>query len=193
MLSFAYLFIVFWRKLIIKPSLPFHTVHGVLKEGILKWLVIPFSFLLSKKGNAKECSKYHTIALISHASKVMLKILQTSLQQYVNHELPGAQAGFKKAEEPEMKSTTSVGSEKKQENSRKTTSASLTTLKPLTVWVTTNCGKFFKRLKYQTALSASWEIYMQVKKQHLELDVEHQTGSKLGKEYVWLYTVTWLI
>ena len=124
----------------------------------------------------------------------MLKILQVRLQQYLNWELPEVQAGFKKAEEPEMKSTTSVGSEKKQENSRKTsTSASLTTLKPVTVWVTTNCGKSFKRLKYQIALSASWEIYMQVKKQHLELDVEHQTGSKLGKEYVWLYTVTWLI
>ena len=96
MLSFAYLFIVFWRKLIIKPSLPFHTVHGVLKEGILKWLVIPFSFLLSKKGNAKECSKYHTIALISHASKVMLKILQTRLQQFMNRELPDVQTGFRK-------------------------------------------------------------------------------------------------
>ena len=96
MLSFAYLFIVFWRKLIIKPSLPFHTVHGVLKEGILKWLVIPFSFLLSKKGNAKECSKYHKIALISHASKVMLKILQTRLQQFMNRELPDVQTGFRK-------------------------------------------------------------------------------------------------
>ena len=65
---------------------------------------------IPKKGNAKECSNYHTIALISHASKVMLKILQARLQQYVNHELPGVQAAFKKAEEPEIKLPTSAGS-----------------------------------------------------------------------------------
>ena len=57
---------------------------------------------IPKKGNAKECSNYHTIALISHASKVMLKILQARLQQYVNHELPDIQAGFKKGREPEI-------------------------------------------------------------------------------------------
>ena len=72
-----------------------------------------------------------------------------------------------------------------QDNSRKTsTSASLTTLKPLTVWIATNCGKFFQRWEYQTTLPASWEICMQVRKQQLELDMEQQTGSKLGKEYV---------
>ena len=87
-----------------------------------------------KKGNAKECSDYHTIAHISHASKLMLKILQTRLQQYVNHELPDVQAGFTKAEEPEVKLPTSVGSLKKQECSRKTsTSALLTMPKLLTV------------------------------------------------------------
>ena len=57
-------------------------------------------------------------------------------------------------------------------------------LKPLTVWITTNCGKFLKRWKYQTTLPASWEIYTQVKKQQLELDMEQQTGSKSGKEFV---------
>ena len=99
-----------------------------------------------KKGNAKECSNYCTIALISHTSKVMLKILQVRLQQYVNHELPHVQAGFEKVEEPEIKLSTSVGSQKKQENSRKTsTSALLIMLKPLTVWITTNCGKLLKR------------------------------------------------
>ena len=55
---------------------------------------------------------------------------------------------------------------------------------PLTVWITTNCGKLFKKWEYQTILHASWEIDMQVKKQQLELDMEQQTGSKLGKEYV---------
>ena len=86
---------------------------------------------------------------------------------------------LEKAEEPEIKLPTSPGSYKKQENSRKTpTSVSLTTRKSLTVWITTNCGKLFKRWKYQTTLPASWEICMQVKKQQLELDMEQQTGSK---------------
>ena len=105
---------------------------------------------IPKKGNAKECSNYHTIALISHASKVMLKILQARLQQYMNHELPDVQAGFRKGRGPEIKLPTSAGSWKKQESSRKiSTSALLTMPKPLTVWITTNCGKFFKRWKYQ--------------------------------------------
>ena len=91
---------------------------------------------IPKKGNAKECLNYHIIVLISHANKVMLKIRQARLQQYVNRELPDVQAGFRKAEEPEIKLSTSVGSQKKQENSRKiSTSALLCTLKPLTVWI----------------------------------------------------------
>ena len=96
-----------------------------------------------KKGNDKECSNYRTIALISHASKVMVKILQARLQQYVNRELPDVQAGLRKAEEPEIKLPTSTVPSKKQESSRKTSiSALLTMPKPLTVWITTNCGKF---------------------------------------------------
>ena len=95
-----------------------------------------------KKGNAKECSNYHITALISHAGKVMLTILQARLQQYVNRELPDVQAGFRKAEEPEIKLPTSAGSSKKQESSRKSSNVSLTMPKPLTVWITTNCGKF---------------------------------------------------
>ena len=90
---------------------------------------------IPKKGNAKECSNYRTILLISHASKLMLKIHQARLQQYVNHELPDVQAGFRTGEEPEIKLLTS----KKQESSRKTsTSALLTIPKPLTVRITTN-------------------------------------------------------
>ena len=86
---------------------------------------------------------------------------------------------LEKAEEPEIKMPTFIGSQKKQENSRKTsTSASLTKPKTLTVWITTNCGKFFKSWEYQTTLPASWEICMQVKKQQLEPDMEQQTGSK---------------
>ena len=98
---------------------------------------------IAKEGNAKDCSNYRTIALISHASKVMLKILQARLQQYVDRELPDVQAGFRKAEEPEIKLTTSTGSWKKQESSRKTSISVLLTMpKPLTVWITINCGKF---------------------------------------------------
>ena len=90
-----------------------------------------------------------------------------------------------KAEEPEIKLSTSNGSSKKQESSRKTSiSALLTMPKPLTVWITTNCGKFWKRWEYQTTWPASWEICMQVKKQHLDLDMEQQTGSKSGKGYI---------
>ena len=93
--------------------------------------------------------------------------------------------GLEKAEEPEIKLATSVGSSKNQESSRKSsTSAFLTMPKPLTVWITINCGKFWKRWEYQTTWPASWEICMQVRKEQLELDMEQQTGSKSGKEYV---------
>ena len=85
----------------------------------LKFQVRNLEVPIPKKGNAKECSNYHTIALISHASKVMLKILQARLQQYTNHELPDVQAGFRKAEEPEIKLPTSTGLLKKQKSSRK--------------------------------------------------------------------------
>ena len=98
---------------------------------------------ISKKRNAKECSNCRTITLISHASKVMLKIFQARLQQYVNCDFPDVQAGFKKAKEPEIKLPTSAGSSKKQKSSRKTSiSALLTMPKSLTVWKTINCGKF---------------------------------------------------
>ena len=101
---------------------------------------------IPKKGSPKECSNYCTIALISHANKVMLKILQASLQQYMNHELQMFKLVLEKAEEPEIKLPTYSGTSKKQESSRKTSiSALLTTPKPLTVWITINCGKFFKR------------------------------------------------
>ena len=92
-----------------------------------------------KERNTKECSNYRTIAIISHASKAMLKILKARLEQYVNHELPDVQAGFKKAEEPEIKLPTYAESLKKQERSRKTSiSALLTMPKPLTMWITIN-------------------------------------------------------
>ena len=99
---------------------------------------------IPKKGNAKECSNYCTVALISHANQLMLKILQTRLQQYVNHELPDVQAGFRKGRK--TRDQIATGSSKKEESSRKTSTSALSTMpKPLTVWITTNCGKCFKR------------------------------------------------
>ena len=108
-----------------------------------------------KKGNAKKCSNYHTIALISHSSKVMLKILQVRFQQYVNHEFPYIQGGFSKGTGNRGQIANICWIMKKQESSKNTpTSALLTTPKPLTVWITTNCRKFLKRWNYQTTLPA---------------------------------------
>ena len=98
---------------------------------------------IPKKGNAKECSYYHTIALISHASKVMLKILQARLQQYVNRELPDVQAGFRKgrAARDQIANICWI-IEKAREFQKNIYFALLTMPKPLTVWITINCGKF---------------------------------------------------
>ena len=101
------------------------------------------SIPIPKKGNAKECSNYHTIALISHASKVMLKILQARLQQYVNHELPDVQAGFRKGRGTRYQiANIRWVIEKVREFQKNSISALLIMPKPLTVWITINCGKF---------------------------------------------------
>ena len=114
----------------------------------------------------------------------MLKILQARLQQYVNHELPDVQAGFRKPEEPEIKLPTSAGSLKKLESSRKTSiSALLTMPKPLTMWITTN-WKILNEMGIPDHLTCLLRTCMWIKKQRLELDTEQLTGSKLGKEHV---------
>ena len=96
-----------------------------------------------KERQCPKCSNYHTIALISHASKVMLKIQQARLQQYVNHLLADVQTALKKARGTEIKLPKLAGSSKQQESSRKTSISPLLTMpKPLTVWITINCGKF---------------------------------------------------
>ena len=120
--------------------MPANLENSAVATGLEKVSFIP----IPKKGNAKECSNYHTIALISHASKVMFKILQARLQQYMNHELSDMfKLDLEKAEEPEIKFPTSAGSWKKQDSSRKTSiSALLTMPKSLTVWITINWGKF---------------------------------------------------
>ena len=121
---------------------------------------------IPKKGNAKECSNYHTTALISHASKVMFKILQARLQQYENCELTDVQVGFRKGRGTrDQISSIHWVIKKAREFQKNIHSALLTMPKPLTVWVTINCGKFWKRWEYQTTWPASWEICMQVKKQ----------------------------
>ena len=101
---------------------------------------------------------------------------------------------LEKADEPEIKLPTFAGSLKKQESSRKTSiSALLTVPKPLTVWITINCGKFWKRWEYQTTWPASWETYIQVRKQQLELDMEQQTDPNRKRSTSRLYIVTLLI
>ena len=121
----------------------FFIIHEVFASLLVSQLEKSVFIPVPKKGNPKECSNYYTIALISYASKVMLKILQARLQQYVNRELPDVQAGFTKGRGTRDQIITSAGSWKKQESSRKTsTSALLPMPKPLTVWITINCGKF---------------------------------------------------
>ena len=100
-----------------------------------------------KKGNAKECSNYSTITLILHASKIILKILQARLQQYVNHELPDVQVGFRKDRGTRDQIANICWIIKKAREKKST--ALLTMPKPLTVWIITNCGKFLKRWEYQ--------------------------------------------
>ena len=119
-----------------------------------KWSIfIP----IPKKGNAKECSNYHTIALISHASEVMLEILKPGFNSTWTMNFQMFKLDLGKAEEPEIKFPTSAGSQKKQGNLEKHLFCFTDyTLKALTVWITTNCGKFFKRWEYQTTLPVSW-------------------------------------
>ena len=139
---------------------------------------------IPKKGNAKECSNYHTIALISYASKVMLKILQARLQQYVNRELPDVQAGFKKGRGTRLPNAKLPNCQYRLDHgkSKRVPEKHLFLLywlyQSLWLWITINCGKFWKRWEYQTTWPASWETCMQVRKQQLELDMEQQTGSK---------------
>ena len=123
---------------------------------------------IPKKGNAKECSNYHTIAVILHACKSMLKILQARLQQYVNRELPDVQAGYRKGRGTKDQIANIQWIIKKPrefQKKKKSISALLTMPKPLTVWITTNCRKFWKKWEYQTTWPASWEICMELRKQ----------------------------
>ena len=119
------------------------------------------------------------IALISHSSKVMLKILQARLQQYMNHELPDVQADFTKS----RRTRDQIASirwiiEKARVFQKSIYFCFIDYAKAFDFWITINCAKFWERWKYQTTWPASWEICMQVRKQQLELDMEQQTGSR---------------
>ena len=138
-----------------------------------------FSFQSQRKANPKDCWNYPTTALISHASKVMHKILQARLQQYVNCELPDIQAGFRKGRETKDQIANIHGIIKKAREFQKNIyfcfidhAKSFDCVDHHKLW------KFLKRWEYQTTWPASWEFCMQVKKQQLELDMEQQTGSK---------------
>ena len=115
----------------------------------------------------------------AHASKVNAQNSPSQASEYVNRELPDVQAGFRKGRGTRDQIANICWIMKKQESSRKTSSSAwLTMPKPWTAWITINCGKFWKKWEYQTTWPASWETYMQVRKQQLELDMEQQTGSK---------------
>ena len=157
-----------------------------MTTGLEKVIFIP----ISKKGNAKECSNNHTIALISYASKVMLKILQAKLQQYVNWEVSDVQAGFRKGRRTKDQIASIRWITEKAREFQENIYFYFTDYTEAFDCVDHNCEKFFKRWEYQTTWPAFWEIGMQVKKQQLESDMEQQTGSKLGKEYIRLYIVT---
>ena len=108
----------------------------------------------------------------------MLKILQARLQQYVNHELPDVQAGFRKGRGTRDQIANICWTIKKAREFQKNIYLCFIDYAKAFVWIPINCGKFWKRWEYQTTWPASWETYMQVRKQQLELDMEQQTGSK---------------
>ena len=159
-----------WNRSTGIPSPPIALLVVMLPKGHLtshsrmsgsRWVITPL--WLSSHTLAKKCSKF---------SKPGFNNTWT-----VNFQM--FKLGLEKAEEQEIKFPTSAGSWKKPESSRKTfISALLTMPKPLTVWITINCRKFWKRWEYQTTWPASWETYMQVRKQQLELDMEQLTASK---------------
>ena len=131
--------------------MPANMGNSGVATGPEKSMFIP----IPKKGNAKGCSTFCIIAVTSHANKRILKILQSRLQQYMNQDLPDVPAEFRRGRE----SSNQIANicwiiEKAREFQKTSTSASLTVLKPLTMWITANCGKFFNRWEYQTTLPA---------------------------------------
>ena len=163
------------RMLAIWSLVPLPFLKPAWTSGI-SWFTYCWSLAC---GILKVYDIYFSLSSFSHASKVMLKILQVRLQQYVNCELPDVQAGFRKGRGTRDQ-TANIHwiIEKAREFQKNIYFCFWLCQKPLTVWITINCGKFFKRWEYQTTWPASWETCMQVRKQQLELDVKQQTGFK---------------
>ena len=154
-----------WKMMLWKCCTRYASKFGKLSSGHRRLEKVSFYSNPKERQCQRMLKLPHKIALISHTSKVMLKILQARLQQYMNRELPDVQAGFRKGRGSTDQIANICWIIKKQKSSRKTSTLALLTMpKPLTVWTTTNCGKFLKRWDYRTTLLASWETCMQVKK-----------------------------
>ena len=165
-----------WKMMLWKCCTQYASKFGKLTSGHRTGKG-QFSFQSQRKPMPKNVQT--TTQLHSSHRLVMFKILQARLQQYMNCELPDVQAGFRKGRRTRDQTANICWIiEKAREFQKNIYSALLTMPKPLTVVITTNCGKFWKRCEYQTTWPASWEICMQARKQQLELDMEQQTGCK---------------
>ena len=154
--------------------MPAHLENSAVATGLEK-----VSFHPNPKGNNKECSNYHTITLISPASKVMLKILQASLQEYANRELPDVWAGFRKGRGTRDQIANICWiMEKAREFQKNISFCFIDYAKAFDCVDYNKLWKILKAMGIQTTWPASRETYMQVRKQQLELDMEQQTGSK---------------
>ena len=169
--------------------MPANLENSALATGLESSVFIP----IPKKDNAKECSNYHTIALIWHASKIIPQILQARLQQYMNQELSDVQAGFRRSRGTRDQTANICWIIEKAKEFQNKKSASLIMLKPLTVWITTNCGQFFKRWDYQTTFPVSWEACMQDKKHQLGQTWNNELVQNWERSMPRLYIVTLLI
>ena len=157
-----------------KPLTKYNT-HLWKKKKTLQKALIEGTYL----NIIKECSNYHTIALISHSSKVMLKILQARLQQYVSCELPDVQASFRKGKGTRDQIANICWiMEKAREFQKNISFCFINYAKAFDCGNHNKLWKILKEMGKQTTWPASWETYMQVRKQQLELDMEQQTGSK---------------
>ena len=169
-----------WKMMLWKCCTQYASKFGKLNSGHRTGKG-QFSFQYERKAMPKNA---HTTAQL-HSSHMLVKSCSKFFKPGFSNTWTTKFQKFKlvleKAVEPEIKLPTSAGSSKNQGSSRKISISALSTMpKPLTVWITINCGKFWKRWEYQTTWPASWEICVQVRKQQLELDMEQQTGSKLG-------------
>ena len=146
-----------------------------------------------KERQSKECSNYHKIALISHSSKVVLKILQVRRQQYMNHELPDVQTGFRKGRGTRDQIANIHWIIKEAREFQKNIYFCFIDYVKVFVCITANGGKFWKRWEYQTTWPASWEICMQVKKQQLESDMNNRLVPNCRRSMWRLYIVALFI